>query len=388
MKRWVVLAQGPQETELDCYEVSGEQVIVHGKINAETLHKLAGIDPIVVAITGHHWTCVDVTLPNIKPTLLQQALPHMVEDTVLSSPDEIHCALPQKYQAGELCTVLVMARDAMQGWVDWSRHHGLNMQALIPAYCLLPMTQDHMSMISYDNTLWLRYTDTQGYCVPLSLADTLLDKLITHEHIDLFGDITLNIKEKLSTIHPQMLRLQDCILHTDTFAVNFLQGDFKARKHKDKTKRGLKLMTLCLGVTALVAHMVYLGVSHVVLSARLAALKQESLALYQKAYPDATVVTSPKTLITRALGEGAAGSNRFVEILSVLAQAADAYPLKIQQIEYRDKQLVVMGSVRDFMQLEGIVQVLKEKGYVAEQQKAEQADGRVEVSLLIARGAQ
>lgn len=388
MKRWFVLAQGPQAAELDCYEVRDDKIIPHGYLRVEDLQKQAGMDPVVIAMTAHLWTCVDLVLPAIKPALLYKALPHMVEDAVLSPADEIHCALPQGYTPGEACTVLVMAQATVQGWVDWALAHGLNIQALIPAYTLLPIMSGHMGMMLYHDTLWIRYTHFQGYCVPMTLARSMWDKLITHEHVDLYGEMDQDIKEKLSCIHPQMLRLQDCLLQADTFTVNFLQGHFKPRKHKDKTQRRPMILTLGLCLTALMVHIIYLGVSHVVLSSRLSAFKLESLALYQKAYPDATSVTSPKTLITRALGQGSAGSNVFAETLSALAQATVTHPLHIQQIEYRDKHLVVMGSVGDFTQVEGLIQMLKDKGYVAEQQKAQQAEGKVDISLLIARGAQ
>lgn len=386
MKRWFVLSQGPQASTVDCYQWNNDKIVHHGSVSPDVLKKQAGDEPIVLVLTSNQWSCIDVLLPKIKLALLRKALPHMVEEAILSGADEIHCVLPSHYTLGESCTVMVVSRELMQAWRDWVRLHDLNLEAMIPAYTLLPITNGHMGMMVYEHSLWIRYSETKGYCLDYDEVKILMPKLITCEHLDLFGDIEETIKNQFSSVHTQMLRLKDCLQQTDHFPINLLQADFKPRQKQHSTRFNTLSLSLGLFVFALILHVLYLGVSYTVLHSRLSELQQEALSLYQKVYPEATVVSSPKVLMTRALNhEGGAGEYILVDLLSTLSRATVDHPMILQQLDYRDRRLTVTGTVSDFTHLEFIMQTLKMAGYAVEQQKAQQTENHVEVTILMSR---
>lgn len=383
MRRWFALAQGPEASMYDCYQEIDDTMIYQGLLRLDALKRALGEDPLIIVVTGHHWSCVDVILPKIKERMLRQALPHMVEDVIWVPATEMHCVLPAQYTPGEHCTVWVLSRDFMQAWKQILASEGLKVTALIPACLLLPVSAHHTAMMLYEDSLWVRHHATQGYCLHVIEAQALIAKLVSSPDVDAYGELPKSFTEKFTHVHRQMLRLQDCLKQAQDFPVNFLQGAFKPQRARQHTHQKPMIAAGLVFACALVVHMVYLGASHAILSTRLSHLKAETLALYQRVYPDATAVSSPRALIARALQAQGSTENPLSELLDALATAMQAHPLQISQLDYREQHLSVTGMVDDFSAMEALVAQLKASGISVVQQRAEQVADKVELSLML-----
>lgn len=387
MKRWYILADKPDVTTVDCYELNHDTVNIHSQLAVEKLITMIKTDPVIIAITSHQWICHRIALPNIKRAFLEKALPSMVEDRVLSPIEDLHVCLPEKYHPGEDCTLWVLSKPCMNAWCMWAQTLGLHIQALIPAYSVLPYIKDHISILQHERHVWIRLNDTEGFCLPVPLVAQLMHRIVHSAPVDLYGDIDDELRQQLSTVHPQMMRVQECILYTSTPVCNFFQGDYQLRHRKRQRGRSLSFIAGCLCSLALLMQISYLAGAHIILSERLAALKSQSLALYQSVYPEAKVVSSPKVTISRALGMGGTGADAFGQMLSSVAQANGVHRMNIKELSFRGDQLRVVGSVPHFEALEGLIQTLQAKGYQVEQQQAQQSEGQLELSFVMKRGS-
>lgn len=362
MTTWVIK---PHADGVEAFLVTHESCESHGGMSLDTL-KSQALDALVVYLMPTEAVSfVSTLLPQAKLSVIRQALPGLIEESLASDIETLHLALPETIHAGEETTVAVIDKTRLAETLDALWHAHLNVQAVVPDVFVLPYEASAWTQWESAGRTWIRTGEHTGFACDADEAQVWLS---SSENIQ---TITDSFEAQLSAAMQK------------PWPINLMQQAYAPKRLKQQKGLWEKLALFVAGV--LVFHFVYLGTSSLILNHRLAALKAKSLALYAEVYPGATQVTSPKTLIARELTQlGAGGDATFLVLLSHLSEAmTQSKQVTLQQLQYVNSTLTVTVTANDFEALDDLKAALDLQAMDVSQAQATRTEQGVESQFVL-----
>ncbi|PKF51403.1 type II secretion system protein GspL [Enterovibrio nigricans] len=146
------------------WSVSQQEVIASGE--AESLLQLSDYakerDVIALADSAAI-TMTTVTIPSGSERQLDAVLPYLLEDDLAQDVDALHVTLLSK--KGSIANVAVIGHSVMQRWLQDLADAGMSVRKIIPDVLCLPLQDDGISAVRFNDRWLLRTSDMEGCAV-------------------------------------------------------------------------------------------------------------------------------------------------------------------------------------------------------------------------------
>ena len=264
-----------------------------------------------------------------KKGLSSQATPFswMAEETLIGEVDDLHWTVLAK--KGREVDAVAIDASRLRQWMTHFQQAGLNVVQILPDAWLLPVAPGGHTLVSLDESYWLRLSPMGAGEADAALLSLLLPKAGDGE-VRCYGDAPAGIQvdESLAWQHPLVLiqpQWQSC-------RTTLLHGAFCARNASKGTTKGLKTLAIALGMLSLT---MVLG-PRVALAWTLVQqenqLQQEIVQLYQHHFPGLRQQTNIKYHFGQNLKKQKKGMFLQMDALEKARQAVPA--IEIDGLEY------------------------------------------------------
>lgn len=328
-------------------------------VHQRRLHERVAVTP------GELVTIHTLAIPARSRSKAVAAVPYMLEESLASNVDDLEFRLLQWVRGGE-STVAVVSRDVMDEWHDRLRDLPAPVTGLVPEYFLLPQHTGGRCTLAADGQgrIIIRTRPLEG----LVIDDDELE--LWWENM---GNAALPVAVN-STEHARRLVVRGGAMVTEwhvgaTFtewmrhghqlpdSVNLLRDDAN-RGESASASTWMKIAAVLLGLSLLL-RVGMDAYDHVTLSNREARLDRDIEATLKEAFPDITRIVNPRAQMEqrlKGLSLGATGGDGFLSLLSVVASAATDADVTVEEITFRDNELLVTCRTRDFEALDRLQQ--------------------------------
>lgn len=373
----------------------------------EHYFKKTGPDEGELYVTGQEVLLTSVELPDVKPQKALAALPYAMEDELIDDVEEYHFALLGR--EANRYHVAIIKRAWLTEVIAPIIDEGLCVNYCAPIALVLPWDECEWTLAIHGELVWFRMGKYEGWCIEAENAVRLLmltidstQQLPAILRMHLFADnkssheaqLIEEIKSSLNPFHIEVKEFQESLSWyafldektiKPTKEIQLLQGGFKPKNRASPTK------SIWLATAAVALASVLLSISgqtylYWALKKQAMTLDSEVLTYYQKVFPEAHTVTSPKILIQREIDKlGQHKGGQFFHVLTLLAEEINAQALQvtIDNLTYSRGKLLSNIEFTDASVLETFSQDLRSKGLNVQQDSAFSKDNKVQARLII-----
>jgi len=318
----------------------------------------------VGVVPGELVTIHSLRIPARNRTKAAAAAPYMLEESLASSVDELEFRLLRWVRGGE-SKVAVMSREAAAHWHEQLAAFPERTDALVPEYLLLPMHVQSRCTAAADgeDRLIIRTGELDGLVIneeELDLwwqesADNMLAVAVNDSELGrrLIEHGASNVSEwPIGRHFPEWLQHG----HQVPQSANLLRHGTAAGD--TLVPRPLMHAAAVLVGLAILIRLGADGYDYFTLKAREKALDREIHATLTRVFPDITRVVDPRAQMEQRLAElkGGVIGGGFLPLLSVVASALPRSNATVEEITFRDAQMLITCSTRDFQALEQLQQ--------------------------------
>lgn len=359
-----------------------------GQITQTTLHgdllqlkSFANEYDFVVIVPAEDVLLTETTLPKLSRSRLLQALPFALEEELIDDLTELHFAIGEQQKNGSL-SVAVVSKQKMAAWLAILKEMDVTPSILIPASLAIDHIENNWHICSLNEMNLVRTGKYSGFgCDQQNLAMMLelkLSETIEKPPVELIRS-TLSEEAFLKNIAKKIATLP---------MINLLQGTYPPKRESTESKKIWRFA----GMAAL-AWIALLFFSHfisfIILHFRLSHIEREIGAIYQKNFPQATALVSPKermqSKIKKLLSE--ANGNVLLSLLADIGKSlAETENVQLKHLDYRNNQLSLEIASNSFDNVDAFSARLTKLGLTVKQQNAATVESQVKATLLISRG--
>ena len=382
----------------------------------ETVKQAAGARVVLLA-PGEDVLLASVELPSLGRQRLARAVPFAMEEQVADDVDELHFALGTRDEQGRVHNAVV-SREKIDAWLDGLRSAGLQADVLASEVLGVPReaandAERHWTLLADGERCLLRLDQQRGLALDTANLAVVLQAALDEAGnalpagIDVLscdddGFAASEPYRQLCALAEEhgiavALRPQDedrVLLLARGFdekqAINLLQGDYSRRQQLEKMLRPWRPAMLLLGLW-LVVQLGSMGLEYQRLSQRNTEMREQIVALYREAFPEARKVVDPRVQMERGLEKlrGSAGGQ--ADLLSFVARAGPVFKatpkLKLRSVRYKEGRLDIDLEIDDLQALDQLKQRLAdEAGLRVEIVSASSRDGKVESRIALHAG--
>ena len=340
------------------------------------------VEQVIGVAPGDAIACHTALIPGKRRKVVESALPYALEERLTEDVDQIHFKLLD-WRSNEPIKAVVTAKVRVESWIKHFRQYGINLDAIIAEYFLLPKHaksditispgvdgQFHIRMERYRGML----VDMDGFSYwwdsiknsKLSVSITDLDyakrliKLADQEvepgvesinsgssnmisHWDIGGEFT------------QWLTNSDDHEGFDEF--NILDGEFQPL-HNRKSANLLKIAGV-VGILAIVVHLGIMTFAVNEFTKKRDKINSEMRSLFSNYFPGEPYLDRPRSQITTLIAQAKSGTNTSTEfqvLLNAVSQITPKFNAIVDEVSYRDSEMIVLCTVRDLASLDNIRQ--------------------------------
>lgn len=124
---------------------------------------VAGV--IELILPAHQVTFLRLRLPAGQRSRLLQALPYLVEEHLMSPPEQVHIALAM--HDGDNATVATLEKSVLRGLLIHLAEQGVKPQRALPATLLLPLPDNGWSVAILDRDCFVRQEACYGFALEM-----------------------------------------------------------------------------------------------------------------------------------------------------------------------------------------------------------------------------
>jgi general secretion pathway protein L len=362
------------------------------------------VEQVVGVAPGEIIACHTVHIPGKKRRYAESALGFALEESLSDDIENLHFKL-LSWDANGTANAAVISRQQLTDWIDKFRFNGINLDAVVADYFLLPqhpkgevtisgpkddrvfIRTDKFSGLTLDASgfeyWWQTRGEKSGSC---SVTDLALAKKLRREFHEA-GNPTND-----PSAHNRISAISHWDIGSDfrewfakmpfrdeLSSYNLLEGLF-APGHTSKSANILKIAAsvAVLGVVLHTGTMIY---ENQVLESRKAELAVNMRSLFSSYFPDEPYLDRPTSQVTNLIAnarKGMSGDSLFQKLLSATSQIAPGNGATVDEINYRDETMIVVCRVRDLSSLDTIIQAFNElQGIRAELLSSGARDGVV-----------
>jgi type II secretory pathway component PulL len=312
-----------------------------------------------------------INLPSLKKSSL--TIPNLLEDYFISSTSEIHFALNEQPLKEKTYLVSAVDKKWLQNLINQlntfgikpNRIHGDFFIGAKPLICLGPndallSNSQNPGAVSQETfPAYLHQNTDEGEIACFSdSANTLVEKCPSHllnKHQECYGVF----------IAKRLLK----------GGANLLQGEFQA---KQKHRLPLTQFSMVSASFAIALFIAGFALDFGLTKKHLNNLKSQSFALYKLFFPNATTMISPRFRIESYLRNQRGREDLFLQLLRTFSNAKQQNStVKVQEMTYQNKQLLLTLSADDFKSLNQLRKDLNQSHFTLKQLGAETKNGAV-----------
>lgn len=325
--------------------------------------------------TATNATLLSLELPWLPERKARIAIPYALEDKVAQSVEELHFAFDkQRYQHNHYL-ITAIDKHRMNHLMQLFDEQGIDFDEL---------TLDWFALSPYE------------LCVNESIL------LINNDDFKgaLSGELAISYIKKNSLLTPPLLFADSQILLEDSFTknegtsyhwiahkllkakpMNLCQGDMLHGSTAGWINRGYQIAgVLC--ITWLLSILVVNAISLHSLNKKTADIDQKIASIYHEFFPEAKQVISPKFRISQLLDNNHADAQSyFWHLLNQFSKGMSGSQIKVEELRYQNKTLLVTLISNDFASLEHIENKLKKLQLNVKQTQAATRDQHVFATL-------
>lgn len=347
------------------------------------------ISPDIVAM--------QIPRPAGSSSKIKQALPYLLEEQLAEDVDELHFTILNPNDKTTL-SIAVINRALMKECVDSLLSAGLVPQTIIPLWIALPIQEpSHWIVLLNAEYAWVRNGSFGGFSLERSQISTLIETL---SEAQLPKQITWVTSENISAELEQCKKRNIVVIETSlegkskeknswleyaaqqfkpAAGVNLLQGQFNINQQTGSERRWwilaqrLGIAIFAVWFTGLLGQYLFLRGEHFYLQTQIN-------AVYYEAFPNATSVSSPRTIFEREIARVASGTvgTDFLSLLLRIGEVTSNYPqVQLTDIAYVQNTMTISLIADNFSRLQQLEASLREVGLTVEQEAASSTGGVV-----------
>lgn len=376
-------------------DVNNEWKSAHGLLSDASI--AASNHNVTVVLAGEDVLFLNAQVPGKNVQHVQQAVPYVLEDSVIDDVDELHFAVSKatinKIEDYNKYNVSVINKVYLESIIAQLKSTGIEADSMIADYLLLADTPT----LFYDgvrilfNGPELKFSSDLSAFEKISLAELKEIDLISceedteNESIEkLTGDIKCN-KTYCDSSNPLLCLINNS---SDENIVNILQGPYKKKKNWSQTSKTWMPVAILFLIWLSVQAGLFV-VDYVSLSKKNSVLNAEIVQIYKQTFPKARRIVNAKEQMKQKLKElkkrkGQSGRS-FSEMLSGSATVfAAAKGLKIKSLRYYDGRINLELQISSLQALDKLKNQLNtDKGYQVEIQNASSGKENVTARIQI-----
>jgi general secretion pathway protein L len=322
---------------------------------------------VVLLLAASDVTLLRVKVPPLSPARLKVALPNLVEDQLMSDPEE--CVIVAAASRDEVRMVAVVQRSWMELLSKTMLALGARNVSALPSQLCLPFETGSASATvtehGTDVDVAVRLAEQEGIGLsivadqPESAAFDVMQSLVTlvpQAQITLYVPST-RLRDYQDSLHiapalDEHISLredswQQWIKGADDVVINLMSGLGAASGPKIDWQRWR--WPIVLGVALLAVNVIGLNVDWMRLKREAEALRMGMIQTYKSAFPKETVIVDPLAQLRQKMAATQRGSGQLApdDFLALAAAFGEAWagsgqgPAPIAGMEYRDRALTV-----------------------------------------------
>jgi len=346
----------------------------------------------VAVVPGEQINIRTIVLPVRSRQKLMSAIPFAIEDSLISHVDDLHFTI-LNVTADNQVTFAYVSRDLMGIWLRQAQQADIILSAVIPDYLLLPQASPGSAVISLSENgqVLLRSGMYRGAVTdPQNLSAWLND---LDEDTTLFADPKAveqlpELQDKKITVAEIGSRLVDWLSKgVPEHDAVLLSGEYEQGGQRSVLKKywPAVAMIVLAGFIKLgsdIAELVWLQNTQ-------SQIKQDTAALYQEYFPGSKLIAGRARVQTRnklmSLQAGS-GGNDFTYLLITTSGLLKNQRVNIEELDYREGNLITVMTLNDFAHLDRIKQRLQKDPTIAVNLKQSGARGnKVQARFEISR---
>ncbi|NIH42799.1 type II secretion system protein GspL [Enterobacter asburiae] len=278
------------------------------------------------------------TLPK-KVASQATAFSWMAEETLIGDVDNLHWTVLNK-KGAEVDAVAIDA-DLLRGWLNRCQEAGLKVIQVLPDAWLLPVTAGGSTLVSLDDSYWLRLSPHIASEMEASLLPLLMQKAGEGE-VCCYGEAPAGVAVDIAQPwqHPLVLiqpQWQAC-------RVTLLHGEFSAKAGSGKASKGIKAAVAAAGLLSLGLLLGPRVAMAWMLVQQENQIQQEILQVYQHHFPSMRQQTNIKYHFGQNMKKQSKGVFLQLEDLEKARQAVPALEITLLEYDAQQNTLTLSAS--------------------------------------------
>lgn len=396
-RRW------PEEKKVKWCLRNGADIIEQGETeNLSELGKFQNNAKTIIWSPTADTLLIEADLPTRSRSKIKQALPFVLEEQLLRTPEQEHFVY--QIRGGLPLAVTVTSKLKIEQWLDGFRNCGLRPPSVMyPQVTGLAFEDGCWSIVIMGNELLVKTSNLTGFScllddnkLPVQLANPLkeLDKEIKPQKI-IYHRInnSLDISDWSDELDIEIVTKNSdlwSVLQTSAPKLNLLQGEYKQKREINPA--------LSRFAPAAVILIVWLSISFFINIWEWQSLKssfnntnKQMIQVFKTSFPDAKTIVDPVLQMQRKFEalSGNSGSylkNDFIALLTKCAPALSALDSgAIENLRYNENSLDISLGLSDFKSLEALKERLSAIGLevkvVAANSRTDGVEGRLKITI-------
>jgi general secretion pathway protein L len=353
---------------------------------------------VTVVLAGEDVLFLNANIPGKNSQHIQQAVPYVLEDSVIDDVDDLYFAVKQsdKINSDNLYDVSVINKHYFKSVINQLENAGIYADSMIADYLLLKgenavfVTEDRMLFNSADLKFSSAIESSAEIVNNLEAEDEVVRLIYCNHDTDennnvdkLFAKVELN--KEVCDIQPLLCLIKNSSRKS---AINLLQGSYKKKKNWSKTTKTWMPVAALFLVWVSLQSGIFLF-DYVSLSKQSKILNIEITKIYKKTFPGERRVVDAKARMQSKLASlkkrsGLSGAS-FTDILAGSAGIfSKTNGLNIKSLRYHDGRLNLELQIASLQALDKLKnQLIQEKGYQVEIQNASSGNKMVTARIQI-----
>jgi general secretion pathway protein L len=365
--------------------------------NAEGLASIAEGKQVIVLVPTEDVLILTTTLPKMSRSRLAEALPFALEEQLITEVDTLHFASGQQRADGEL-SVMVVAHQKMQQWLQSLQAWGLRADMLLPVCFALPLEENTWHCMISDMAV-VRSGIDRGFACDRANLNAMLElhsqacpHLPTHLVIQNYSnhafstalDMPVSIQETFVKTDEMMPALARHVVNDPI--MNLLQGRYAAKKSPFPQVGKMWKLTTYLAMAFVALLFLSPVVSYLILRQRVVGIETQIVQIYKRQFPQASSIVAPKLRMEEKLQKmtAQAGESRLLALLGYVGKGMLETPsIKLKRVDFQHGQLTVELTAATSDDFAAFTDFLTQQGLAVKQQNANLSGERINATLEI-----